>query len=312
MAKRPPSDFNIPKTTHEQRHISKLEQSSPWPNEEISFHWTFKDYPYPHIHEYYEMEVLVSGTLLHELNGQTTTFHRHYACLLRPDDCHSLVSASAEPVVILNFMVKKEYMDQLLATFGKTITENILHSEDLSFVVSESLLNECITNTQSLILDPDLSLEKKIDRCRVLFISLLSELIRQNIPYVTPKPKWLSDLLLQLSQADLSKSTVATDIITQSNYSYSRLSRLFKKYMGCTISQYVSYLRIEQAKEYLKNDNMRIIDIANAVGFDNVTYFNRVFKAAIGQTPSEFRKKRAKYFNRQDFDGVIQVKTNKD
>lgn len=271
-------------------HLSKLCHASPWPNADVSFHWTNFDYPYLHAHEYWELLILVSGALRHEVNGKSITLKQHHACLLRPSDCHGLYAIGSEPVTILNFMVKPEYITPILAAYGASMVEKLHTKEDLTFTVSETLLNECVSGTQVLQLDATIPYEERIDRCRTLFINLLSELMTQNITAADHKPKWLSDFLLELSQSDLSGTVAKSNIIEQSNYSYSRLIRLFKKYMGCTISQYISHLRIERAKEYLKDVNMRIIDVATAVGFDNVTYFNRVFKSATGQTPSEYRK----------------------
>ena len=79
-------------------------------------------------------------------------------------------------------------------------------------------------------------------------------------------------------------------MVADSTYSYSRLIHLFKKHMGCTIAQYIAHQRVERAKEYLRYTNMRVIDIAAAVGCDSVTHFNRIFKQSTGVAPTEYRK----------------------
>ncbi len=56
-----------------------------------------------------------------------------------------------------------------------------------------------------------------------------------------------------------------------------------------SFSNYISKQRIERAKILLKETDDSVIDIAFKVGFNNVTYFNRIFKKYLNTTPSEFR-----------------------
>lgn len=69
------------------------------------------------------------------------------------------------------------------------------------------------------------------------------------------------------------------------------LSRLFSKEMGTTFVEYINFTRINEAKILLNETDSKIIEIAYKVGFNNVTYFNLIFKKLTGQTPLEFKKK---------------------
>lgn len=282
--------YAVPGDPKDNKHLSQWVPASPWPDAEVAFHWANFPYPYAHIHDYWEILVLVSGTLKHNINGKVSIMKEHHTCLLRPDDCHYHFGVGEEPIIILNIMAKREYVAKVLSIYGDDLREKLLNSEDLSFSISEALFNKCVADTQALQIDTVLSLDEKISRCKVLFASLISELMIQNISSGSAQPKWLSDFLIKLSQADLSNVSIKDDLIADSSYSYSRLIYLFKKHMGCTIAQYITQLRVERAKEYLKRSNMHVIDIAAAVGCDNVTHFNRIFKKAVGVSPSEFRR----------------------
>ncbi|MDR1062142.1 MAG: helix-turn-helix domain-containing protein [Clostridiales bacterium] len=65
---------------------------------------------------------------------------------------------------------------------------------------------------------------------------------------------------------------------------------LFKKHLGATFSEYVNSLRIEKSKSMLLETDGKISDIAQAVGYNDYFYFNRVFKKLTGATPSKFRR----------------------
>ena len=69
------------------------------------------------------------------------------------------------------------------------------------------------------------------------------------------------------------------------------LSKLFKKETGENFTNYVNRIRIQNSKNLLKRTDDKIINISMQVGFNNVTYFNRVFKEYTGLTPGEYRRK---------------------
>ena len=66
--------------------------------------------------------------------------------------------------------------------------------------------------------------------------------------------------------------------------------RLFKRVMGKTFSEYINALRIREAKRLLLVTNEKIINISTTVGYDNVTYFNKVFLRECGLSPGSYRK----------------------
>lgn len=275
----------------DEKYCSEWALASPWPEAEVAFHWSNFDYPRQHIHEYWEILCLISGTVQHEVNGCVRTLQAHHGCLLRPEDCHALRAVGDEPVIVLNFMAKKEYMQQVLCPYGKTLTEKVLGAEDLSFRIGEVTLHRCIADTQVLQIDAALSMPEKISRCKALFVRLVSDLMAENVMVSQSTPKWLSDFLILLSQPDYNTRSIKADLAKLSTYSYSRLIFLFKQHMGCTICQYMNLKRAERAKEYLRYTNMSVIDIAAALGCEHVTHFNRIFKSVTGLTPIQYRKK---------------------
>ncbi len=68
------------------------------------------------------------------------------------------------------------------------------------------------------------------------------------------------------------------------------LSRLFKREIGASLTDYILAKRIEKAKHLLATTRMKISDVAAAVGYDNIPYFSRKFKRVTNLTPFEYRK----------------------
>ena len=69
------------------------------------------------------------------------------------------------------------------------------------------------------------------------------------------------------------------------------LIRLFKKHLGCTPIRYINQKKIEKAQLLILVENMSLKNIAYRLGFDNIPYFNRLFKQLTGETPSTYHKK---------------------
>lgn len=74
------------------------------------------------------------------------------------------------------------------------------------------------------------------------------------------------------------------------NYNEKYIGKLFKKHTGMTVKEYVNDKRLHRAETLLLETHLSITDISLKMGFNNVTYFNRLFKRKFGLSPSEYRK----------------------
>ncbi len=98
-------------------------------------------------------------------------------------------------------------------------------------------------------------------------------------------------ILLNFENSSLSVSKIAEHLSLNSDY----ISNFFKKETGKTITEFVTQTRISKAVELLKSSDMTIHQVALAVGFNDISYFNRVFKKHNSITPTQFQKRRGKY-----------------
>lgn len=72
-------------------------------------------------------------------------------------------------------------------------------------------------------------------------------------------------------------------------YSTSHFMKYFKQYMGMPFSRYLNEFRLERAGAFLRSTSMPVTDVAQRCGFDNISYFNRMFKRKFHQTPGKYR-----------------------
>ena len=73
-------------------------------------------------------------------------------------------------------------------------------------------------------------------------------------------------------------------------YSKSHFMKFFKAYMGTGFIEYLNDYRLTIAERLLRTSGSSVLDIAEKSGFDNLSYFNRIFKRKYGQTPGQRRK----------------------
>ena len=78
------------------------------------------------------------------------------------------------------------------------------------------------------------------------------------------------------------------------NISPNHLSEKFKQVTGINFVDYIARIRFEKACVLLQDPNLRISEIAFAVGFQSLSQFNRVFKKLTGESPSQLRLARTK------------------
>lgn len=68
------------------------------------------------------------------------------------------------------------------------------------------------------------------------------------------------------------------------------LSRSFREVTGLGIREYVNLLRVQKAQSMLQETNLSVSEVAESLGFDSLTYFERIFKRHLEVSPVQFRR----------------------
>jgi two-component system response regulator YesN len=68
------------------------------------------------------------------------------------------------------------------------------------------------------------------------------------------------------------------------------LSHIFKEHLSCTVIDYLTNVRIEEAKKLLRKKGLSIVSIAERIGYSDSGYFSKVFKKSEGVTPTTFKR----------------------
>jgi len=89
------------------------------------------------------------------------------------------------------------------------------------------------------------------------------------------------------SDKNLTIQKIANHFYFSPNY----LCSIFKKAVGVTINDYITDVRIEKAKEYLKDSTTKLYEVADKVGFTDPNYFSSIFKKKVGVNPSTYKER---------------------
>jgi len=133
-------------------------------------------------------------------------------------------------------------------------------------------------------------------RIHVAVLELLLCLCRDHS---TPKPEnaHLDNSLRSIWQAldfmkqNLEKKLTVEQIAASAGFSKFYFLRLFKRQTGYTVTQYLTLLRCDRARQLLQSGTCNVKETAEACGFESASYFTKVFKAQTGRNPGDLLKK---------------------
>jgi YesN/AraC family two-component response regulator len=117
--------------------------------------------------------------------------------------------------------------------------------------------------------------------------------MRAAIPYISGSSRIRP--AIEYMDCHYDRPITLAEITRTTKLSESRLSHLFTEKMGITLFDYLTRVRIRNAKRLLQTTDWECIRIGPAVGYDNQSYFMRMFKRLAGTTPQRWRMRNKKH-----------------
>lgn len=125
--------------------------------------------------------------------------------------------------------------------------------------------------------------------CRTFysFIENVINIISENYSGNHTVQKAQEYIEANLDREGLSLNTIASGLFVNSSY----LSRIFKQYTGESVTKYIMRKRIEKSMELFDNTDLKVYEVASAVGIPDAHYFGTCFKKYTGKTVNEYKSK---------------------
>lgn len=133
----------------------------------------------------------------------------------------------------------------------------------------------------------------KIDGCHYLYeiIQFLSEQAEMVMNATgNPSRDTILDDILYYIDHNYQTNIKLESIAPLFGYNSAYLGKIFTKTTGESFNSYIDHKRIDHSKELLKENNLKVYEVAEKVGYKNVDYFHKKFKKYVGISPAEYRK----------------------
>ena len=151
-------------------------------------------------------------------------------------------------------------------------------------------LSECIRRLDTLCRDKPYGYQLGV---KGELFSLLCLLAAKSLPIHGERPSKSREkmkLLLGYIEEHYGERITVEDGAALCFYSNSHFMKFFKRYMGMPFTQYLNDFRLEKAAGLLRTTLLPVTDVAQQCGFDNISYFNRLFRKKYHGTPGAYRK----------------------
>ena len=275
--------------------ISGAKLLSPGKNITIRPHTRFIAFP-EHTHDYVEMVYMCSGQTVHRVNGNEIIL-RAGDLLLLGQHARQEIEAAGERDIAVNFIVRPSFFSGTLPYLGEEETPlrhfivACLTGDNetgyLLFRVSEVLpVQNLIENLLFTLL------EEVPNRRGILQLSmgLLFAQLLNHTETLAFQPQEQSAVLTVLRYVEENyQNGSLTEVSELLHYDLPYLSRLIRQKTGQIYTELVQEKRLSQAAWFLKNSDRKVDEIARAVGYENISYFHRIFAARFGCSPKKYR-----------------------
>ncbi|MBT9847034.1 helix-turn-helix domain-containing protein [Blautia sp. MCC289] len=221
------------------------------------------------------------GSGILSIDEKKYTIGENQGVLLAPGIPHVYHSASGQWITL--FATFSGSMSPYFsALFGSS---HLLFFENEKAASIRKLIDQAILHHQETPTDPQLLSQE----CYQVLLQFIGGL--QSNPSQQPAwEKYVRPVLTIIHtryMEDLTADALSQKVFVTPQY----LSRLFSRYLGCSVYEYLTKFRISKAKELLVSHRTRKIqDISQDVGYTDASHFVLMFRKTTGMTPSEFRK----------------------
>ncbi len=248
-------------------------------------------------HNFWEMLYVDKGQVNIRAGAKKFTLKQGEVTFHKPNEFHTICTdgINAADVFIITFVCSSSSAD-----FFKGYTSAL--SAKLKKHMF-SLIEECLscfesmpTTGMQLVTKDDAPLGSQ-QMVRIHLEEFLILLIRESNSKETPAffpnkesmENHIVKQLINMIEENIYSPISVEDLCRTMNYSRTYLSKIFKTATLHSIGEYITLLKIKEAKKLIRKDNYTFTQISDMLSFDNPHYFSRVFKKVTNFTPSQYK-----------------------
>lgn len=242
-----------------------------------------------HTHDFYEIFLVTSGQILHLINRKQVVMNYDTLYFVYPEDVHCFKKGDCQTAHFVNLAFSEELFQMavgLYASYGNVSEKEILTTRmaRLPAGLSQALLSRIV------FLSKDSTNLYQISKKDVLVSIILDGLsyLQGSNTVESLAPVWLMNACESMQKKENYLQGLPR-FIEISGKSQEYLTRTMKKYYSKTPSAYLNSIKLDEVTHLLKTTDRSIMEVLLECGFNNVSYFNDVFKKEYGITPTRYR-----------------------
>ncbi len=270
---------------------------------QVRTHTRFVHFPV-HTHNYIELIYMCSGSTRHVVNGEDVILERGELLFLNQRATQEVYPAGKDDIAV-NFIILPEFFDyglKLMETEENLLRDFVIDclrgnngsSGYLHFKVAEILPIQNLVENLIWTLHNRQPNKRSINQVTMglLFLQLMNHMDKLETDESGGRQKLIFTVLSYIENhyRDGELSRLAEEL----HYDLHWLSREIRRRTGKTYTELMQAKRLHQAAYLLTTTSMSVMEIAMAVGYDNISYFHRIFQKTFGVTPRGFRVKNRK------------------
>jgi AraC-like DNA-binding protein len=266
-------------------------------------HSRFNDYP-EHVHDWVELEYMYSGSCVQYLNGMPLEVKEGQALLVDQNTRHK-VPELGEDQILLNLIFGPETIPSLLGQLdaGASVVTGFLtntlsrSARKDSYILFASEGSWRLRTLVQLfccdILEEDTYLDERLTAVFHLIMMELIHLCQKGKSSASLEDSRQISVLPALQAIEGRYPDITLEeIASEMGVSPAYLSRLLKKQTGSSFQRLLTRQRMSEAARLLSLGTSSVTEVANHVGYSNVTFFYRKFQDEFGCSPGEWREQR--------------------
>ena len=262
-------------------HISNAKRSF-----QIPIHW----------HDEFEIIYVKSGFLTVSISGENYIGKPGDAFVVSPGNLHFMGSQTGNvdyftflfPLKYISFRTDDILDDKLLEPLN---SGHLIISPEIEDTVKEQC--EQLVEIYGAKKEESQSKITAQIKTKIILLQFILELWKKGfiVENDTSGKNTVEKEMVSYIQQNFTGKILLKEFGEQFHLSEKYISRYFKEHFHITISQYVTYLRLEHAKQLLQDTDIPVTEVAMQSGYQNVSYFIRSFKKTYGRSPLKYRNK---------------------
>ena len=243
-----------------------------------------------HCHNYYEIFMVMSGDICHIINGKEQKLTSGQLLFIRDFDVHDYKSANSDDFEFVNLAFTKDTLKDMFQYLGKNFPSKELLSTKYPPSVILSEREKDALFYEMIALSGTLDKEAVRITMRTLLINIFTKYFYEYSEKKTEIPAWLEITYEKIKMpANFIKGIERLYEICPKSREH--LCRSLKKYYNTSPSALINDLRLEYCRNLLLTSNLSATDICYECGFENISWFYKLFEKKYGMAPSKYRCK---------------------